>query len=384
MVPQPSMRPVSPPTADQLRSLFDGTGPHTVGAEEEVMVLDPESLDLRPDAARLLELLEGDPRFKRELPAAQLEIVTPPVGSSADVVESLAASRRDLVAAADGRWRFAAAGVHPFAEAEGVLSSDDAYADTRERYGRIARRQLVFALQVHVAVGGADRTLAVYNALRSYLPELSALAANSRWYEGRESEFASVRPKIGEALPRQGVPPILRSWDEYAAALGWGAASGSFEPRVWWWELRPHPTLGTLEIRVPDAQATISEAAGVIAFAHALVAWLGERHDAGERLPAFPRWMIEENRWSAARDGIDGTLADLETGEREPTRARLIRLLDAVAGAAERAGEAPGMSGARQLVEANGASRQRSAGDRGGARAVAAALADGFLAGTGG
>jgi carboxylate-amine ligase len=371
MVPQPRMRPVSPPSAEQLRSTFDAIDRLTVGVEEEVMVLDPETLDLAPRADDVLRLVEGDARFKRELPAAQIEILTPPFGSVGEVAVALAAARRDVVDAVGRRCRFGAAGVHPFAAAEGVLSSDDAYATTRERFGRVARRQLVFALQVHVALGGADRTLAVYNALRSYLPDLSALAANARWHEGRDSEFASVRPMIAEALPRQGVPPRLQSWDEYADALGWGTTSGTFEPRVWWWELRPHIGFGTLEVRVPDAQTTVAEAAGVAAFVHALVGWLAARHDAGEALSAHPRWKIEENRWAAARDGLDALLADLDTGEPQPARERLLGLLEQIAPHA-----GPELEHARALIGENGAVRQRAAAD---AHQATQAIADAFL-----
>ena len=365
------MRPASPPTAERLRSLFDETEPMTVGVEEELMLLDPATLDLAPAAEELLRLVEGDERFKRELPAAQLEIVTPPRGSVAAVAEALVAGRRDLAAAAAGRWRVGCAGVHPFTAAEGVLSSAETYADTRKRYGRVARRQLVFALQVHVAVGGADRTLAVYNALRSYLPELTALAANARWYEGAESEFATVRPKIAEALPRQGVPPVLRSWDEYAAAFEWGSESGLFEPSVWWWELRPHVRFGTLEVRAPDAQMTVADSTGVVAFVHALVAWLVARHDARDALPAHPRWKIEENRWAAARDGVDGVLADLDTGARRETRMRLLELLEQIG-----AHGAPELAQTRALIEENGAVRQRAAAD---AYDATRAIADAFL-----
>jgi carboxylate-amine ligase len=378
------MRSVSPPTAERLRATFDAVEPLTVGVEDELMVLDAETLDLAPQADDVLRLLDGDPRFKRELPAAQLEVVTAPLGSVAEVAEQLSRARRDLATVAGERWRFAAAGVHPFAATEGILSPGDIYAETRERYGRIARQQLVFALQVHVAVGGADRTLAVYNALRSYLPEISALAANSRWHDGRDSEFASVRPKIGEALPRQGVPPRLETWEDYAAALRWGARSGAFEPRVWWWELRPHTMLGTLEVRVPDAQATVAEGAGVAAFVHALIARLAERYDGGEPLPSHPRWKIEENRWAAARDGVEGALADLDTGENRPTRERLLDLVDELRPCAARIGAEHSLEHARALAGANGAVRQRDAAERGGAQAVARALADGFLGDQGG
>src|SRR5213075_2861884 len=134
-------------------------------------------------------------------------------------------------------------------------------------------------LQVHVAPGDAERTLAVYNALRGHLPELAALAANAPFHAGRDTGFASVRPLIGGLLPRQGVPPAIPSWEAFAETLRWGRVAGAVpEPRRWWWELRPHLAFGTLELRVPDAQTTVADAAAVAAFVHALVARLGERH----------------------------------------------------------------------------------------------------------
>ena len=145
----------------------------------------------------------------------------------------------------------------------------------------MARRQLVCALQVHVAVGGADRTLAVYNALREHLPELAALAANAPFHAGADTGLASIRPKISEGLPRQGIPPAFASWEELAAELRWGRTAGALpELALWWWELRPHLSHGTLELRVPDAQTTIAEAAAVAAVGQALVVRLAERHDA--------------------------------------------------------------------------------------------------------
>jgi carboxylate-amine ligase len=366
-------------TATELRRRFDETVPFTVGVEEETMLLDPATLDLAPVAGELLTRLDGDERFKPELPAAQLEIVTTPVASAAEAVAQLAAARRDLAAAATGLARPAVAGVHPFAAAEGELNGGPRYDELLREYGTIARRQLVAGLQVHVAVGGAERTLAVYNALRGHLPELAALAANAPFHAGVDTGLASARPTVAGQLPRQGVPPALASWEQFAGDLRWGATAGSVpEPRRWWWELRPHPAFGTLELRVPDAQTTVYEAAGVIAFAQALVATLADRHDAGERLSAAPTWRIEENRWSALRHGLEGTFADLDSGERTPTRDRLTELLTAVTPAAARLGSTELLAHTRALIDCNGATRQRAIAGELGLRGLAASMADRF------
>lgn len=371
-----------PPTADELRAAFDAPTPFTVGVEEELLLLDPETLDLAPRAREVLESTRGDRRFKLELPAAQLEIVLPPFRTVGEVTGSLAAARSRLSAAADGLVRPAAAGVHPFAAAEGEINPGERYERAHAEYASVARRQLVCALQVHVAVGGAERTLAVYNGLRSHLPELAAAAANAPFHAGADSGLASVRPTIAETLPRQGVPPAISSWEEYAGALGWGFAAGAVpEPRRWWWELRPHPVFGTLELRVPDAQSTVAEAGAVAALAQVLVGWLAERHDAGETLPTAPTWRIEENRWSAARFGVEGTLADLQDGERRETRARLHELLDALGPTAGRLGCEGELAVARDLVDVNGAMRQREVAAERGLRAVAGWLADEYLNG---
>ena len=174
--------------------------------------------------------------------------------------------------------------MHPFADALGELNEDPRYALTEREYGEIARRQLVCALQVHVAVGGADRSLAVYNALRPWLPLIAALAANAPFHDGRDTGHGLDPAEDRRAAAAPGDPARDRSWEAFADALAWGAASGAVpEPRRWWWELRPHPAFGTLEVRVPDAQATVADAAAVAALVHALVGWLAARHDAASR-----------------------------------------------------------------------------------------------------
>ena len=284
-----------------------------------------------------------------------------------EAIAALAAARRDLAEAARPFGRLATAGVHPFAARLGELNTGERYELTEDEYGDIARSQLVCALQIHVAVGGADRSLAVYNGLRPWLPVIAALAANAPFHCGRDTGLASIRPKIGEQLPRQGIPPAIGSWEAFAAELAWGAASGAVpEPRRWWWELRPHPAYGTLEVRVPDAQATVAAAAAVVALVHTLIAWLAERHDAGEPLDSANTWRLEENRWRAARWGMDAELADLGTGAAVPARECLGSLLAELAPVAGRLGSAAELAA---VAAPGGAQRRRPpARARGGGR----------------
>jgi carboxylate-amine ligase len=363
-----------------MREAFDAAAPYTVGLEDEVMLLDPETLHLVPRAKQVLAYVGEDPRFKLEFPASQLEILTSPVADVPAAAAALLQGRRDLLRAADGRVRFAAAGFHPFSPALGELNDTQRYAHARSEYGSVAARQLVCALQVHVSVGSADRALAVYNALRAHLPALAALAANAPFYEGGDTGFASVRPKIGELLPRQGVPPAIESWESYADALRWGVAAGVLpDQSAWWWELRLHPAFGTLELRVPDGQTTVADAAAVATVAQALVAWLGGRHDAGEDLAPAPSWRIEENRWSACRHGVEGAMADLRTGARRPTREVLRTLLDTLAPIAAELGGAAQLDRARDLVEVNGAMAQRGIAASGGMPGLGEWLAARFV-----
>jgi carboxylate-amine ligase len=318
--------PESLPTADRLRAAFERHGAPTVGLEEELMLLDPSTLDLAPRAAEVVAGLDGDPRFKVEMPAAQLEIVTAPCPSVAAATAELAAARARLAEAVAGRFRVAGAGAHPFASGSGPLNPGARYEAIGDEYAGVARRQLVFGLHVHVALGGAARALAVYNALRANLPELAALAACAPFYEGRDSGLASVRSRISGLLPRQGVPPALASFEAYAEALRW---CGFDDPRQWWWELRLHPAYGTVELRVPDTQSTVADTAAVAELAYALVMRLAARYDASEPLPVADSWRIDHNRWAACRHGLDAVMTDPFTGARETAYDRLARALDA-------------------------------------------------------
>ena len=355
-------------TADGWRTLLDGVTDHTIGVEEELMLLDPGTLDLLPQAERVRAELGEEISMRTELPAAQVETASPVCTTIHEAAQSLTAARRALAHGVAGYARLAGAGTHPFADPEGALIDDPKYAGLIAEFPWVLPRQLVFGLHVHVAVRGAERALAVHNALRTHLPDLAVLAGNAPLHGGRDTGLASLRPKLSELLPRQGVPPAFASWQERAELERWGRAGGVFpgagEP---WYELR-----------VPDTQSTPDEAAGVLAFAAALVVWLAERHDAGEPLPVHEHTRIAENRWRAMRHGLAGTLLDLDTGEPQPARERLAHLIEAVAPAAERLGGAAELEHARTLIRRNGAERQRALHVERGPRGVVEWLVDAF------
>ena len=347
-------------TASALRAVFDAAPELTVGVEEEMLLVDPRELELAPVVESVLAEIGRDDRYHRELRSSQLEIVTRVCSTAADACRELAAARRELVGLLDGRVRLLCAGTHPTTRAWGDISDDSRYRAIADEYTWAANRSLVCGLHVHVAVGGAERSLAVYNALRSRLPELGALAANSPFFEGSDTGLCSMRPYLNKAFPRAGVPPAFASWEEFAEFTAWGRRGGLFpDPSHFWWDMRLHPAHGTIELRVADAQTEVADATAIVALVQCLVASLARRWDAGETLPVHDAYRINENAWRGLRYGVRGTLVDLDTGAVEPTRERLAQLVDELEPIAGELGCADELSGARTLIAGNGADRQR-------------------------
>ena len=225
----------------------------------------------------------------------------------------------------------AGAGVHPFALGEGELSADPRYEFTRREYAPVASRQLVFGLHVHVRVTGAERALGVYNALRSYLPTLAALAANAPFHAGADSGFASIRPQISDLLPRQGIPPAFATLDEWAAALTFGRASGAFETRRLVVGAAPASGAGHgrgASARPADDRGGDSRRGCGRSLPRGSPR--GADRCRATRCPAIPRGRYAENRWLAARHGLGGDLLNLDTGERVPARETVLELIESL------------------------------------------------------
>jgi len=368
--------------ASEIVAAFDRQPKSSVGAEEELMLMSPHDGDLVPEVDRALEVVGRDSRFKRELPACQIESVTAPCMTIEELARQLMQARLDLAASLQGSIDLAAAGVHPLAAVQGPINRGTRYDAAVAHFGSaVLSRQLVFSLQIHVAPGDANTALPVYNALRSYLPEIAAVAANAPFHGGIDTGLASARPRIAGLLPRQGIPPPLATWEAFSHDLRTAQVDDSAAgPGTWWWELRPHPVFGTLELRVPDAQTTVAEAAAIAALGQCLVTWLGERHRGGEQLPVHPSGLIALNSRLAARDGLDANLVDLDVGEPVPVRESISRLLAELQAVALDLGCEPQLALVPALLERNGAARQREIAAEEGLRGVVKWLASRFLA----
>jgi glutamate---cysteine ligase / carboxylate-amine ligase len=362
--------------AEGCRRAFSHPASFTVGLEEELILLDPTTLLPANEIEEALVRLEDD-RFTYELRSAQLEARTKACATVSDATRELQGARLLAADRLAGFTRIAAAGVHPVSTLPIEITERDRYREIAAGCPWAVREGLPCGLHVHVAIEGAARALAIYNAARAFLPELAALAANSPFLAGRDTGLASSRLRLNEAFPRSGIPPAFHSWTEYAEFVAWGISGGHFPDQSYlWWDLRLHPVHGTLEFRVADAQTRIEEAGAVAAVCQALVASLAARYDAGDELPVHSSHRIAENRWGAVRDGLEGALADLDTGIPVAARTRIGAVLAALEPVAEVLGSRNELLAAWALLEENGAARQRRIASRDGLAANVRIVAD--------
>jgi carboxylate-amine ligase len=346
----------------QLRRVFEEVSPFTIGVEEELLLVDPDTLQLLEVADLALALSEGDPRIACELRAAQIETITPICRSVADVHRELR-SLRQLLATLAGGASLLASGTHPFCEGPGAITRRSRYQRLAAEDPWAARHTLTCGMHVHVAVPGAERALAVYNALRGYMPEIVALAANAPFHGGKDSGLATVRPKLNQCWPRAGVPPAFASWREVADFALWARRGHAFpDESELWWDVRLRPRFGTIEVRAADVQTRVEDAAAIAALVQSLAHDLAARYDAGE-LPFTVRdERIVENTWLATRDGVHGFLIDLDTGTPIPAADRLEQLVDRLRPSARQLGAERELLGANRIIDqGGGATFQRRA-----------------------
>src|SRR5207344_14898 len=262
---------------------------------------------------------ELEPRINPELMQSVLEIATPVCRTPAEVKTELRKLRSYVTGIArEQGMRVGSAGTHPFSLFERQrITAKDRYRALIDQLQYVARRELIFGMHVHVAVDHPEKAIGVVNGLLVHLPQLLALSASSPFWRGEPTGLSSTRQLVFAAFPRSGPPPRFRDYADYAEVVGQLERTGCIADYTHiWWDIRPHPRLGTLEIRICDAVTRVEDAVAITAYCQALVKQLSERFDAGEELPTYHRILTTENKWLAARYGLEAPVMDLATGRR--------------------------------------------------------------------
>jgi glutamate---cysteine ligase / carboxylate-amine ligase len=354
---------------------------YTLGVEEEVMLLDPDHWALAQEIDRVLAALQPElgEHVTAETHKSALELRTRPHRG----VSGLTAELVDLRAALDAQLRTlglraAAAGTHPFTVwQETRVSTGPRYQLVYNSMRELARREPTFGLHVHVGVSDADAAIDLCNRLRAHLPLLLALSANSPFWQGRDARLASARTAVFGAFPRTGIPRRFASYEDWRATVDVLIRCGAFpEPTFLWWDVRPQPRYGTVEVRIMDAQTTVTHTAALAALVQALARWAVVDGPAPDG-PAEAAEVLAENRFLAARDGVAAEFVDPVRGDRRPVTEQVDELLCVLRPHAEALGCGAELAGVAGLMARTGAGAQRVLA-RDGIDAVVPALAARF------
>jgi glutamate---cysteine ligase / carboxylate-amine ligase len=344
---------------------FGESEPFSVGLEEELLLVDADTLALSHIAD---EVLPGTglprERIDHEAFLAEVEVRSEPAGSVGEAIGQLAEGRAAATAAGA---TLMAAGLHPDARLFDVkLVQSERYRQVEHQMRGLIKRTPECALHVHVGVPDPQAAVAAMNGLRELLPLLHGLGANSPFWFGADSGMASSRAAVIRAYPGRGIPPVLGSWDDYLDALdAVRAGGGPRDHTMVWWDARPQPRLGTVELREVDVQTDLESAAAIAALARAIM----RRAVEAERSEAAPEQALHWSSFRAARDGLDAEI--YYDGGPQPLRELAVRVL------ADLDGEDPELEGVKRIVrDGNGADRQRAAHERGGMPGLLRYLAD--------
>lgn len=308
----------------------------TLGVEWETLLVDPETRLLRQDADLVLAGLDGlaesgeHPKLKHELMQSTVEVVTGICGTVAEAKSDLSVTLKELQRAAEPHGIvIAGAGTHPVSQwCDARYAPGQRYADLVEQLQWPARQMQICAVQVHVGLRDGDRAMSIINALATCIPHFLGLSASSPYWNGSDTGLASTRSVVFGALPNTGPPPLIHDWKQFEAYMDTQLRAGSIRSiKEVWWDIRPHPDYGTVEIRVCDAVPTLREVGMVAALAQCLVQLFDTQLDRGYRLPCHDPWVVGENKWRATRYGLDATVITDNRGSTAPLRDEVYELL---------------------------------------------------------
>jgi carboxylate-amine ligase len=339
--------------------------PYTIGIEEELMILDAETLELSNSIETMLEAVAGgdeNGQVKPELMESVLEVATNPCRNTREAGAELRELRARVAQTAGERGlAIGSAGTHPFAMWEDQrIVARPRYRDLVAALRFVARQELIFGVHVHVGIDDPDKAIHVANGMRVHVPMLLALSANSPFWRADETGLLSTRTPIFRAFPRVGIPPRYDNFEDYSRRVEFMIESRVIEDYTYlWYDVRPHPNFGTVEVRVMDAQTRVEHTLAIAALVQCLVKELCEHFDANKKLSRYPYEMLDENKWLAARHGLEGEIVDLPKTHRVPTRELVRRVMKRVQPHAEDLDCVEDLEALGDLLErGNGAARQ--------------------------
>ncbi|SDE28164.1 carboxylate-amine ligase [Blastococcus fimeti] len=345
----------------------------SLGVEWELQLVDLASRELSPGAVTILEQLrpegaEEHPKAKHELLQSTVEIITGICTTVAEAKADLAGTLAEVAAAAEQRGLgLMCAGTHPFTDWQSqLISPKERYLELVERMQWMARRMQIFGVHVHVGVRAPEKAIPIVNALCQYIPHFLALSSSSPYWVGCDTGLASARTKIFEGMPTAGLPYQLADWAEFEEYMETLISTKSIESvREVWWDVRPHPDFGTVELRICDGLPTLDEIGAVAALAQCLVEQFDTQLDRGYTLPTPASWVLRENKWRASRYGLDADIVVDDRGTVRPVRQAILDLVEELMPTAKRLGCEAELGDVLRVLDV-GASYQRQ-------RAVAAA-----------
>ena len=349
---------------------FSASPVSSLGVEWELELVDRETRQLRRGASEILDELSPGrehPKAKHELLESTIEVITGVCSTVEEASADLARTIGELVPLADARGLgLMCSGTHPVTDWQTqTISPDPRYGKLVDDMQWLARRLQIFGVHVHVGVRSGDKAIAIVNALTAYVPHLLSLSASSPYWKGSDTGLASARSKIFEGLPTAGLPYQLSGWPAFEDYMDTLISTGTISSiKEVWWDIRPHPTYGTVELRICDGLPTLHEVGMVAAIAQCLVETFDREIDKGYTLPTPKGWVVRENKWRAARYGLDAQII-AEDGKVVPVRDALADLVHELRPTAQRLGCETELDRVTGVLEA-GASYQRQ-------RAVAAA-----------
>ena len=299
---------------------FNGSEKPTVGMELELFTVDKESLALTNGAPLILNHFKDNFFFKEELLQCIVEITTDVCNHVDDLYSDLRPKIDMAIDYANQNGiELLSMPIHPFSRvSDQSVTNNTRYVDFLDRMQWPLRRLLITGIHVHVGVASGEMAIAVVNGMRRYIPYLIALSANSPYFEGEKTGLASTRTKIFEGLPNTGIPVKLTNYGEFQKLMRTLIRARSIDSiREIWWDIRPHPGYGTVEIRVCDSIPDLVNMRDLAAFIQALVVGLCNHYDNGTQLPYLDSWIIHENKWRATRYGLDAKLIIDDDGNEE-------------------------------------------------------------------